>query len=166
MAIHLIEASFSEGSNKILSKRVIMNVRLKSIIPEDQYARKGGRSVQAVLQNVLCYDYSRIMRLTGAIVANDMHSCYNRMVHCLTSLALWYLGAPTPAVECMWGTAQLMRHYIRMAFGDSRIYYRGDSKKSYRVEVREIHSLNNNLSTHSKFIRSRIESPHPSHFLQ
>ena len=126
--IHLIEASFSEGAKVIFSRRMMKNARLRKVIPEDQYARKGGRAIEAVLQKVLFFDYLRATRLSGVIVANDMHSCYDRMVHSATSLALRSLGAPAPAVECMSGVIQSMEHYIRTAYGDSDKCYGGSHK--------------------------------------
>ena len=124
--IHLIEASFSEGAKIIFSKRMMENARLKKVIPQDQYARKGGKAIEAVLHKVLFYDFLRSTRFTGIIVANDMHSCYDRMVHSATSLALRSLGAPSPAVECMSGVIQSMEHFVRTAYGDSSRCYGGD----------------------------------------
>ena len=124
--IHLIEASFSEGAKIIFSRRMMHNARLRKVIPEDQYARKGGKSIEAVLQKVLFYDYLRATRKPGVVVANDMASCYDRMVHSATSLALRSLGAPSPSVECMSGVIQNMQHYIRTAYGDSDVFYGGD----------------------------------------
>ena len=126
--IHLIEASLSEGAKIIFSKRMMQNARKCGVIPQDQYARKGGRSTEAALQKVLLYDYMRLTRVGGIVIANDMESCYDRMVHSATSLALRSLGASSTAVECMSSTIQNMTHYIRTAFGDSDCFYGGDEE--------------------------------------
>ena len=86
--IHLIEASLSEGAKIIFSQRMMKNARKHSIIPPDQFAKKGSKVTEAALQKVLFYDYLRVTRKNGVIMANDMHSCYDRMVHSATSLAL------------------------------------------------------------------------------
>ena len=59
-------------------------------------------------------------------MANDMHSCYDRIMHSASSLALRSLGAPSAAMECMSSSIQTMRHYIRTAYGDSEKFYGGD----------------------------------------
>ena len=126
--IHLIEASLSEGAKIIFSQRMMKNARKHQVIPPDQFAKKGSRVIEAALQKVLYYDYLRCTKRTGVIMANDMHSCYDRMVHSASSLALRSLGAPSPAVDCMSTSIQSMRHYIRTAYGDSERFYGGDDK--------------------------------------
>ena len=68
----------------------------------------------------------RLSRTCGISVANDLNSCYDRMVHTGTSLALRRMGAPKSAVQCMSKCIQYMRHYIRTAYGDSTSYYGGN----------------------------------------
>ena len=126
--IHLIEASLSEGAKIIFSQRMMKSARKHNVIPPDQFAKKGSKVTEAALQKVLFYDYLRVTRKNGVIMANDMHSCYDRMVHSATSLALRSLGAPAPAVDCMSTSIQSMRHYIRTAYGDSDRFYGGDMK--------------------------------------
>jgi len=55
------------------------------------------------------------------ICSMDAKSCYNRIVHSITSLALQRMGMPLPPIQCMFGTIQNMTHYIRTAYGDSEI---------------------------------------------
>lgn len=47
--IHLLDVDFSEGCKRISSHRMMMNDRLQSQIPEEQYYRKGVKSVNAAL---------------------------------------------------------------------------------------------------------------------
>ena len=124
--IHLIEASLSEGCKIIFSRRMMWRAKTYKMIPCDQFARKHSKSSDAALLNVLLFDYMRLTRTCGISIANDLNSCYDRMVHTGTSLALRRMGAPGTAVECMSKCIQYMRHYIRTAYGDSSNFYGGD----------------------------------------
>ena len=123
--IHLIEASLSEGCKIIFSRRMMWKAKQFNMIPSDQFARKHSKSSDAALLNVLLFDFMRLNRTCGISIANDLNSCYDRMVHTGTSLALRRMGAPKTAVECMSKCIQYMKHYIRTAYGDSSTYYGG-----------------------------------------
>ena len=69
---HLLEANFSEGAKLIFSRRMLDNARKYFQIPEEQYARKGGKSIDAVLQKVLVYDYLRMTRSSGVCFSSDL----------------------------------------------------------------------------------------------
>ena len=124
--IHLLESSFSEGCKVIFSRRMMQHARKYGQIPPDQYARKGGKSIDAAIQKILMFDLMRLQKRAGVCFANDLMANYDRMAHLPSSLALRFLGAPPTAVQCMSTTMQNMRHYIRTAYGDSDNYYGGD----------------------------------------
>ena len=124
--IHLLESTFSEGTKIIFSRRMMSHARAKGVLPMDQYARKGGKSIDAAVQKVLIFDILRLRRQSGAGFASDLMSNYDRMVHGASGLALRHLGAPPTAVQCMSNTVQNMRHFIRTAYGDSDCHYGGD----------------------------------------
>ena len=124
--IHLLESSFSEGCKVIFSRRMMQHARKYGQIPSDQYARKGGKSIDAALQKILTFDLMRMQKRAGVCFANDLMANYDRMAHLPSGLALRFLGAPPTAVQCMSSTMQNMRHYIRTAYGDSETFYGGD----------------------------------------
>ena len=123
--IHLLEADFSEGCKMIFSKRMMNNARRCDQIPEEQYARKGGKSIDAAFHKVLTLDHMRLLRRSGISFASDLMNCYDRMTHASGALALRTLGVPGKAVECLSNTVQGMRNHIRTAYGDSMTYYTG-----------------------------------------
>ena len=123
--IHLIEAGLSEGCKIIFSRRMMWRAKNLSLIPDDQFAKKNSTASDAALLNVLLFDHMRLTRTSGVSIANDLNSCYDRMVHTVTSLSLRRLGAPKSAVRCMSNCIQYMRHHIRTAYGDSKNYYGG-----------------------------------------
>ena len=124
--IHLLESTFSEGTKIIFSRRMMQHARKYGQLPPDQYARKGGKAIDAAIQKILIYDIMRMQRRPGICFANDLMACYDRMAHVPSGLALRFLGAPPTAVQCMSTTIQNMRHYIRTAYGDSDNFYGGD----------------------------------------
>ena len=127
--IHLLEANFSEGAKIIYSKRMLNNARTYNQIPEEQYARKGGKSIDAVLHKVLVYDYMRMNRMPGVCFSSDLMNNYNRMTHSAGSLAMRTLGVPINALRCLTRSLQGMRHHVRTAYGDSNTFYSGTQEE-------------------------------------
>ena len=123
--IHLLEASFSMGAKIIFSRRMMTESLMNGLIPEEQYAKKGSKSIDAATFKVLMFDYMRLKRRNGIVFSNDLMNCYDRMHHTALGFALRYLGAPSRAVQCVSTTIQEMRHHIRTAYGDSLTYYGG-----------------------------------------
>ena len=123
--IHLLEGNFSQGAKVIFSRRMLDNARTYSQIPEEQYARKGGKSIDAVLHKVLVYDYLRLTRSAGVCFSSDLMNNYDRMCHSVGSLAMRSLGVPICAMRCLTSTLRGMRHHIRTAYGDSEAFYSG-----------------------------------------
>jgi len=78
---------------------MMKNAKTKNQIPEEQYARKGGKSIDAALHKVLILDHMRIMRRPGIGFASDLMNCYDRMTHAAGSLAMRTLGVPSNAIQ-------------------------------------------------------------------
>ena len=127
--IHLLEANFAEGCRFIFSKRMMNNAKNKGIIPETQYARKGGNAIDGALQKVLMLDHFRMTRSPGIGFVNDLMNCYDRVVHSAAALSMRRLGVNTTATTCLLNTLQNMRNYLRTGYGDSDEYYTGDEGK-------------------------------------
>lgn len=124
--IHLLEANFAEGCRFIFSKRMMTNAKDKGLIPETQYARKGGKAIDGALQKTLTLDYLRMTRTPGVGFANDLMDCCDRVVHSVVALAMRRLGVNTTAIQCLLNTLQNMKNYIRTAYGDSDNFYSSD----------------------------------------
>ena len=124
--IHLLEADFSEGCKIIFSKRMMENARIHQFIPEEQYARRGGKAIDGAMHKVLILDHFRIMRVGGVCMSSDLMNCYDRMVHSVGSLSMQTMGVPTQAIQCLSSTVQRMRNFVRTAYGDSDHYYGED----------------------------------------
>ena len=55
------------------------------------------------------------------LVSNDVKSCYDQLVHSITSMVMKRLGMPIEPIRCMLVTIQNMKHYVRTDFGKSRV---------------------------------------------
>lgn len=125
--IHLLEAHFSEGAKIIFSRRMLQNARVHHQIPEEQYTRKGGKAIDAVLHKVLIFDYLRMMRRSGVCFASDLMNNYDRMSHSVGSLAMRALGVPISAIRYLTTSIQNIQHHVRTAYGDSDSFYTGET---------------------------------------
>lgn len=104
---------------------MLENARKLNILPEEQYARKKGKSIDAVLHKVLTLDHSRLTRTPLVGIANDLKNNYDRMIHVTAGLAMRRLGVPPNAIDFLLGTIGNMRHFIRSVYGDSKTFYKG-----------------------------------------
>ena len=52
----------------------MQHARAKGVIPIDQYARKGGKSIDAAVQKILIFDVLRLQRQSGTGFASDLMS--------------------------------------------------------------------------------------------
>ena len=125
----MLEANFSEGAKIIFSRRMLNNARTFGQIPEEQYARKGGKAIDAVLHKVLIFDYLRLLRRPGICFASDLMNNYDHMSHSVGSLAMQALGVPMSAIRCLTKSIQDMQHHVRTTYGDSDSFYAGSEEE-------------------------------------
>ena len=124
--IVLLEADFNTGTKLIFNKRMLDNARQHNLIPDSQYLRKGTRSIEAAIFKRLFFVLLRLQRRPGAVVSNDLRSCFDRIPHPVGSIACRRLGVNPSALSALLSTIQHMRHYVRTGHGDSEKYYTGD----------------------------------------
>ncbi len=65
-------------------------------------------------------------RISTSMCSNDMKSCYNRILHPITSLCLQWMGVQELVVSCAFTSLQLLRHHVRTAYGDSPNFFGGE----------------------------------------
>ena len=124
--IHLLEADFNTGTKLIYNQRMLTNARKFNLIPDSQYSRKGARAVDAVLFKRLFFDLLRLQKRPGAVVSNDLRSCYDRIPHNVGSIVCRRLGLNPPAIQTLFSTLHNMKHYVRTGYGDSQRFYEGN----------------------------------------
>ena len=59
--IHLLEAGFTQATKIIFNKRMVGRVQAIKLIPDEQYAQKGSKSIDAALHKILVYIFRRPM---------------------------------------------------------------------------------------------------------
>ena len=74
-------------------------------------------------------DLLRQKKQAGALCSNDAKSCYDRVVHSVSSLSMHCLGANIGPVKSMFISLQKSAHRIRTAFGISEKTYGQDREE-------------------------------------
>lgn len=124
--INLMEPCFNH-QNGLHSRRVMYRAEQDQQIAMEQFgSRKHHSAIDHALNKVLTFDYLRLLKRPGIIVANDAKSCYDRIVLMTAYLALRRLGMQPAAIASMFNTIQHMKHFTRTAFGTSEASYGGD----------------------------------------
>ena len=111
------DANFNYGR---LGREMMNHAERHDMIAREQYgSRKGHSSIDHAVNKRLSYDLMRLFRSPGALCSNDAKSCYDRILHSITSLSMRRLGIPEPPIDCMLTCIQKMEHFIRTTHGDS-----------------------------------------------
>jgi len=78
----------------------------------------------------LSYDLICQQCLTASVWSNDAKACYDWIVHAFAALALLRLGILISPILVMFGTIQLLHHFIHTAFGISDCYFTGTASQT------------------------------------
>jgi len=103
---------------------------LKALAPKQYGSRLDHAVIYQSLNMQLTYDLIRQQRLTAAVCLNDAKACYDRIVHAFAALAILCLGIPIGPISVMFGTIQLLHHFICTAFGDSECSFTGTAMQT------------------------------------
>ncbi len=124
--ILLMEADFNATMKILIGHRMVCNAIKSHVVPQECFGSLPEHTViQVSLNHCLVGDVSRQRRSTLVITLVDCLTCYDSVGHAPASLACQQLGAP-PSVLCtIFQTIQLMKFYLRTAYGDSQDFYGG-----------------------------------------
>ena len=100
---------------------------LDRIAPEKYGIRKAKSVDTQSLNTRLFYDLIRQKRILETSILADLLSNYNLVVHSIASLTLQRVDVPKETILCNFTTLQNMTHSVRIAFGDSKTTYGGDT---------------------------------------
>ena len=132
-AILLMEADFNFGNKLLLGKRMVQAAEKLNFIPQDNFGSRNNKSAPEVcVCRLLFFDIVRLSKLNAALGSYDAQTCYDRVVHSLTSMIAQSVGVPIPNIVCMFLALQGMNFYLRTAFGDSTRSYGCTSNKPYQ----------------------------------
>jgi hypothetical protein len=63
--------------------------------------------------------------MDASMCSNDAKSCYDRIVHSITSILMQHHNVPVSACICVFTTLQNLHHTVRTIYGDSKSGYGG-----------------------------------------
>jgi hypothetical protein len=125
-AILLYKAAFN-ANNKTLGREMMYYAAQLKVIAKEQYGSRWAHcSVDQVLNRSITSDIVCQMKIPAAICSNDAKSCYNRIVHSITSLSMQRVKVPPGPIICMFSTIQCLNHCIRTIYGDSELSFTGE----------------------------------------
>ena len=125
-AILLMEADFNFANKLIFGSRMVHTATRNGEIPPELFGSlQGKEAIEVAIGRRLTADLSRQRRTPLAMSSVDAQTCYDRMVHSVTSICCQRWRVPIWAITSMLTSIQLMKFYIRTGFGDSETYYGG-----------------------------------------
>jgi len=84
-----------------------------NVLAIEQYGSCYGLvAIQHSLNYQLLLDVVCQLHIPAAICSNDAKVCYDHIVHAFAILALQHLGIPLGPIQVMFGTIQMLKHYI------------------------------------------------------
>lgn len=125
--ILLMDARFNHN-NKLIGKKILEYGEKYKMLAEEQYgSRKNKSSIQHAFNKRCILDHIRQFRKKAIYCANDARSCYDRILLIVAYLTLRVHGISRDAAQCSVDTICRMKHHIRTVYGDSNIFYGGDT---------------------------------------
>ena len=87
-------ADYNTGKKLIFAQRAMNQVIDYNEMPNSQYAKKYSQDIDAIVIKRLFFDYLRIYKLPGAMIANDARDCFDHMALTIGSLCFQQLKVP------------------------------------------------------------------------
>ena len=129
-AILLMEADFNFANHLYFGRRMKAAAEEHGVIPEDTFgSRENKSSIEVSLCRMLFFDLVRQLKFNAVLGSYDAQSCYDRVVHSFTSMAVRAMGIPMQIINTMLSAIQMMQFHLRTGFGDSKETYGSDSKQ-------------------------------------
>ena len=88
-------------------------------------SQNGYQAINCAINRVLTLDAFWQKQISGAVTSMGADTCYDRMAHSMISLCLQCLALVVEVITSLLLTLQLMKFFLRTAFGDSTHFYGG-----------------------------------------
>ena len=85
-SILLMEADFNSSNKEIFGDRMMNNVRIHGLMPEEIFSEKGKPSGDGTLAKTLYWDIVRQSRSCAGLASIDAANCYDSIAHAIASL--------------------------------------------------------------------------------
>jgi len=119
-ALLLMEADFNFGNKILFGHRMMQQAMDSQAIPEECFGSVKGRcAIHVSLSSCLLADIAQQCRIPLALVHANVAGCYDNIAHFPGCIACQCLGASRDCLSTMFQTLQLMKFYLRTAYGDS-----------------------------------------------
>ena len=128
----LFEADFNHN-NKWLGKSMMSHAIATGQIAKEQYSIPKKKCIDHVINRRLLFDLVRYRKTSLGMMACDLKSCYDRIVHVPAILAMRRLGVPLSPIQSMFKTIEKIQFKTRTAYGDSEKTYGGFDNKEAPV---------------------------------
>jgi len=117
-----MEADFNAMNKEVNGVRMLDNAQQYKLIPEEIFSKQNRTANDGGLAKMLFYDIARQMRTPAAIASVDASNCYDRIAYAMASLIFQSFGVKSTAVSAMLEMIQEMKFFLRMAYGDSKMF--------------------------------------------
>jgi hypothetical protein len=121
-SILLMEADFNVTNKIIYGHWMLQQARKYKLVLEEIYSERNQLADDGTLAKVLFYHIVRQTPCPAGIGAGDADNCYDRIAHQIALMVFQPLGVPKEAAVSMLSTIQDMKFFLRMGFGDSKVY--------------------------------------------
>jgi len=123
--ILLLNARFNHN-NKLIGKAIMKYGEKKGILAPEQYgSRKDRSAIEHTINKRLTIDITRQAKINAIYIANDVTSCYDRILLMMTYLTMRHYGVTKQAVTSSIATLFEMEHKVRTTYGISNESYGG-----------------------------------------
>ena len=113
--------------NEILGMRMIHQDEADKILAIEEYgSRKTKTAIECALNKRIIFDIMWQTKKSAGIYSYDLKSCYDRIVHSFTSMAMQRVRSPTAVEESMFSTIQKLKHVVRTFLGNSEQSFGGE----------------------------------------
>jgi hypothetical protein len=93
----------------------------------EQYViREGKNAIEQALNKVLSFAFIRQAQMDAAMRYNGAKSCYDRIVHSISSILMKQQNVPASACIYVFTTLQNLHHTVRTIYGDDKSGYGGN----------------------------------------
>ena len=122
--ICLYEADFNHN-NKFFGREMIKHTQTHGLLHKEQYSLPGKKCSDHVLNRALLFDITRYKKTGLGMASVDLKSCYDRVAHAPSTLAMTGYGMPKEPIQSMYTTIQNMQYHTKTVHGVSKETFGG-----------------------------------------
>jgi hypothetical protein len=133
-AICLLEADYNWLNKYMFAKLMMDKAFSEGIILVEQFAKWGSQASHGVLALGLFCDIACALHRTSAIASVDLANCYDAVTHPIVSITLQSFKVRKVMVAMMLYVLETMQWFLKTAFGQSKMSFRGGPSMSLGQE--------------------------------